>query len=182
LIGRTQRLAAIDRPWRVTALRETLALMDNTATGRAAQPRVLVVDDEELDALGCESELSVRGFDVDVAGNVEDARSLLAHNSYAAVLLDVMVPLTSEHANRFVHNIHQDRQGIQIGEALRRKEFEPEGTSHDALLYYVTLIPHSFVFADTLESKPEWTFIKPTPPRQIAERIKLAIEKRVASC
>ena len=147
-----------------------------------AKPRVLVVDDEELDALGFQSELELRDLEVDVARNVEDARALLTHTRYTAVLVDIMLPATREATKHFVRNVHQHRQGIELCEALRQGDFEPEGTARDALVYYVTLIPHSIIFADTQETDPQWVFIKPTPAWNIAERMKLGIEKRTCSC
>jgi DNA-binding NtrC family response regulator len=56
------------------------------------QKRLLVVDDESVVAEFMSRVLSKQGFAVDVAGNGEAAKGLLAINDYAVIIVDIRMP------------------------------------------------------------------------------------------
>ncbi|MBQ6904155.1 MAG: response regulator, partial [Lachnospiraceae bacterium] len=57
--------------------------------------KALVVDDEKSIVKGIRYSLEQDGMDVDVAGDGEEALSLVRENEYDIVLLDVMLPKLS---------------------------------------------------------------------------------------
>lgn len=54
---------------------------------------ILIVEDEEHIAEGLRFNLEAEGFDAEIAPDGESAMSILAENSFDAVVLDVMLPL-----------------------------------------------------------------------------------------
>ncbi|CAM5457875.1 DNA-binding response regulator OS=Streptomyces antimycoticus OX=68175 GN=SSPO_036360 PE=4 SV=1 [Streptomyces antimycoticus] len=54
--------------------------------------RVLVVEDEQNIAAAVDRGLRAEQFDVDIAENGEKALSLIRHNDYAVIVLDLMLP------------------------------------------------------------------------------------------
>jgi DNA-binding NtrC family response regulator len=57
-----------------------------------SRPRILIVDDE-IDFSSCLCEVfTVRGFDVEMAGDGSGALSLIAANAFDAIILDVRMP------------------------------------------------------------------------------------------
>jgi DNA-binding NtrC family response regulator len=78
---------------------------------------LLIVNDD--DALRCWTERVVRerGYDCDAATNADDARELLAHDSYELVLLDIDMP--DEPGTELLSHIrreHPDAAVVVIGE------------------------------------------------------------------
>jgi DNA-binding response OmpR family regulator len=55
-------------------------------------PRILVVEDEPSIALGLQSDLTLEGYDVEVARDGEDAVRRARESSFDLMLLDIMLP------------------------------------------------------------------------------------------
>lgn len=70
-----------------------------------ASGRVLVIDDEKGIRDGCRRVLEPEGYQVDVAGTLQEGRQRLADEAFDLVLLDVMLP---------------DGRGVELLEEIRR--------------------------------------------------------------
>jgi len=57
-----------------------------------AKPRILVVDDEENQALLYEQELTDEGYEVDIANSGKEAISKVEQSKYNLVVLDIGMP------------------------------------------------------------------------------------------
>ena len=58
-----------------------------------SDPRILVVDDEEIVREPLRRWFIHRGFDVDVAGNGKEAVDMADTNRYAAIIMDLEMPV-----------------------------------------------------------------------------------------
>jgi len=63
------------------------------AEGDPARPRVLVVEDNDVNQVVAEGILASLGYDSDVAGDGREALDALEHTAYAAVLMDCQMPV-----------------------------------------------------------------------------------------
>ena len=63
------------------------------AGGGAVRPRVLVVEDNDVNQVVAEGILASLGYDADVAGDGREALDALEHTAYVAVLMDCQMPV-----------------------------------------------------------------------------------------
>jgi YesN/AraC family two-component response regulator len=75
-----------------TAVEDLAAGVNRPAVSQDAGP-ILIVDDEEPLRRMCRQILNVRGYEVDTAGNGEEALTMAAETEYDIVLLDLKMPI-----------------------------------------------------------------------------------------
>jgi two-component system response regulator MprA len=65
---------------------------DVVGSDAGPRPRLLVVDDDKAIRSLLTTVLSRKGYSVEIARNGEEAIEIIAENSFAAILLDLMMP------------------------------------------------------------------------------------------
>lgn len=124
-----------------------------------ADPTLLVVDDEEAICQGCRRIFARQGFQVDVSSRAPEGLSLASQRDYAAILLDINMPLMD---------------GIAFLEELRR-------TKPDVPVIFITGYP-SLPYATSAVRLGASDFItKPFTPETIVEAVQRSVERRKQS-
>lgn len=144
--------------------------------------RVLIVDDEPLSVGGPRLELEARGFSVDVATTVAQARELLAAGVYDAVLLDLMLPL--EKLGEPKTDPPLAEHGLELLRCIREGCFgKGTGTGPNTHVSVITAL--GVEAQDVLDIcrtryNPNNVFLKPLRSVLIAETMRIALEEHDA--
>ncbi|MGV3562542.1 MAG: response regulator [Nocardioides sp.] len=93
LRGLLSALLAPQTPEAVTPVTPAAVGAAPAAEGDPARPRVLVVEDNDVNQIVAEGILASLGYDSDVAGDGREALDALEHTAYAAVLMDCQMPV-----------------------------------------------------------------------------------------
>ncbi len=75
---------------------------------RAGQPRILIVDDEELIVVAMRKYFAGMGYSVDAAHELEEAQALLTHRNYDLVIADLrLTGIGGVEGLQIVADVHQ---------------------------------------------------------------------------
>jgi len=78
----------------------------------ADNPRLLVVDDEEVVCQGCQRIFSGQGFQVETCNDALEGLCLATGNDYAAILLDIKMPLLD--GIRFLEELRKTKPNVPV--------------------------------------------------------------------
>jgi len=87
--------------------------------GRGKGPRILFTEDRIAHAHELVGALSDEGYVAELAETAEDAIMALRSTGYAAMLLDVQLPLGESEKPEMPDGVHPDRVGIELLRHLR---------------------------------------------------------------
>ncbi len=93
LRGLLSALLAPPAPEATTPTPAAPSLVERSPAGGAVRPRVLVVEDNDVNQVVAEGILASLGYDADLAGDGREALDALEHTAYDAVLMDCQMPV-----------------------------------------------------------------------------------------
>lgn len=144
----------------------------------AHQKKVLVVEDERLSYEGLEAELPDRDLGSDVAKTMTEAVSRLAINSYAAVILDLLIPPGEDpRATEEEGRGELKSRGLEVFTRIREGEFARNGTAADVPVFVLTAVSDASTMQALQPLNPQEIFIKPVSPGALAEAVKLHLHR-----
>ena len=123
------------------------------------KPRILVVEDDSDIAMALSDDLSIEGFDVEIARDGEDALRRLTGERWDLVVLDVMMPL---------------RDGFEVCRQARRRGF-------DAPVIFLTAKGDEFAKLRGFEIGGDDYLVKPFSPSELRARIKALLRRSRAT-
>jgi DNA-binding response OmpR family regulator len=140
---------------------------------------ILLIEDERPTSGGLQSELSSRGFKVQVAATASQASSLLSGFAFSAIVVDLILP-DDEHSQK-VHpgNPHTYRlTGMEIIRRIRRGEFADGGTPPKVPIFVLTCVLEESTSSELEKLGIVQFWSKPLGLAVVAERVKLFFQNR----
>ena len=122
-------------------------------------PRVLLIEDEDFIRDSYKRELTLEGFQTDIAANGKEGITLLSHNTYDLLLLDIMLP---------------DTNGFEI---LRMVKADPR--HEKAIIVLLSNLGQDEVVKEGFKLGAEGYFIKASlTPQEVVKELKNLLANR----